>query len=76
MGEMEEFSVPQKPDDLLDAKGSYYVEEIEFSDALQALDGANGPCAPECCFMQRRWLFANDGVMHSQVLWTSSVIMQ
>jgi hypothetical protein len=53
-GEVEEFSIPQKPDELLDAKGSYCVEEIELSDALQALDGANGPCAPACCFVQRQ----------------------
>ncbi len=74
---MEEFSVPQKPDDLLDAKGSYCVEEIEFSDALQALDGANGPCARHaCCFVQKQWPFANDHAVYSQGSWTSFVIMQ
>ena len=40
--DVEEFNVPLKPDDLLNASGSYCVEDIELSDANHALDGGNG----------------------------------
>jgi hypothetical protein len=43
MVDEEEFIVPHKPDDLLNASGSYSVEEIELDDALHALDGGRGP---------------------------------